>query len=67
MPRGALRATGIIFSTLRSAPKAHAARLSAKSGWIVSLSKIALRANHDGIAGFAEGGEVGSCPCQRSR
>lgn len=45
MPRGALRATGIIFSTLRSAPKAHAARLSAKSGWIVSLSKIALRAN----------------------
>ena len=56
----------LVKDRIESKPRQRGGYGMMERGWIVSLSKIALRANHDSGSPRMNSIQVGSCPCQRS-
>ena len=56
----------LVKDRIESKPRLKQLHIALDRCWIVSLSKIALRANHDLPTPATSKVSVGSCPCQRS-
>ena len=56
----------LVKDRIESKPRQRFSPAQGHGRWIVSLSKIALRANHDTAGAWCNASAVGSCPCQRS-